>query len=132
MRRNPSTKLHNALLQLEKAVEFYAKNDDDRDLRFLAVVKSFEILTEYLWRRLKTYVEDEGLDAPSPKEAIRQAAKLELLDDPERWIDFINARNDSVHDYFGIPEKDFVELVRDLLVRANRLSKALNEKAKGK
>jgi hypothetical protein len=77
--------------------------------------KAFEILVEYAWKELKFRVEDSGLFAPSPKEAVRQAATMGLISDPEKWIAIINARNDSVHDYFTVPEKDYVSLASELL-----------------
>jgi len=40
---------------------------------------------------------------------------LQLLTEPEVWLACIDARDDSVHDYFGIPEEEYVELAQKLL-----------------
>lgn len=108
--------LDTAYGHLEKALALYAKaTEEDRELAFLTVSKAFEVLVEYAWKDLKRRIEDEGLDAPSPKEAIRQSARLGFITDPDQWIASINARNDSVHDYFNIPEKDYLEITRNFL-----------------
>jgi len=70
---------------------------------------------EYIWKDLKREVEKAGLFAPSPRETIKQAAALGLISEPEKWMAVLTARNDSVHDYFGIPEPKYVELAREFL-----------------
>ncbi len=59
--------------------------------------------------------------APSPREAIKQAAALNIIDNVERWLAVLTARNDSVHDYFGVPEKEYLRLAKDLLVLGKKL-----------
>lgn len=98
---------------LKEAIELYKSKETD--LHFLTVVKAFEIVIEYTWRALKRQVEDQGLEASSPKMAIRQAAKLRLISDPEKWLECLEARNNSVHDYFGISQEEYIDLARDLL-----------------
>lgn len=112
MRINKSSK---AQKQLKQALEIYEKSKENQDLFFLTVVKAFEVLIEYSWKELKIKVEDEGLEAPSPKEVVRQAAKIGLIENPELWLKAINARNLSVHDYFSLPEDDYLELCREFL-----------------
>ncbi|MBI2335316.1 MAG: nucleotidyltransferase substrate binding protein [Deltaproteobacteria bacterium] len=107
-------KLLKAKKNLEAALKQYQQNSNE--LNFLTVVKTYEIVVEYAWRELKLVVEDEGLEAPSPKMAIKQAAKLNYLNKPEVWLLCIDARNNSVHDYFGISEKEYIELAKNLLV----------------
>lgn len=116
-------KIATARKQLEAALLLYKEADsaEQRSIFFLTVVKAFEILVQYAWKHLKQKVEDEGLEAPSPKEAIRQAASANLIDNPEAWLSFITARNLSVHDYFGIPEQDYLNLAKQLLASAQKL-----------
>lgn len=103
-------KIKEALSYLQQALVQYEEASDH--LKFLALSKAFEICIEYVWKELKFRVEDEGLEAQSPKQAVRQSAKLGIIDHPDDWINCINARNDSVHDYFGIPEADYCELTK--------------------
>lgn len=104
---------HKAIQDLIDALKRY--ESEPLDLNFLTVSKAFENLVEHTWRSLKQQVEDEGLDAPSPKSAIKQAAKLELITEPEKWLNCLEARNNSVHDYFGISQEEYLELAKDLL-----------------
>jgi hypothetical protein len=110
--------------QLEEALDRYRKAKGERDLEFLTVAKAFEVLFEYVWKLLKTRVEGEGLFAPSPKESIRQAAAIHFIKKPERWLACATARNDSVHDYFGIPEDDYIALAKEFLSLSKGLLKS--------
>ena len=102
--------LKTAIKHLRGALEAYSSRIEDDPLPFLTVTKAFEIAVEYGWRLLKYNVEDEGLEAVSPKAAVRAAEKLGTISDPQAWLDEIEARNASVHDYFGIAEVDFIKL----------------------
>lgn len=106
-------KINEAERYLKQAMAQYDQAPDH--LKFLALSKTFEICIEYVWKELKFRVEDEGLEAQSPKQAVRQAAKLGLITEPDSWINCINARNDSVHDYFGIPEADYRDITETFL-----------------
>lgn len=86
--------------------------NDNSKLTFLALTKAFEVLLEYSWKNLKQKVEDEGIEVYSPKDAVREAARLELINNPELWIKAINARNESVHDYYSMPRDAFVDLIK--------------------
>ncbi|MBI4237104.1 MAG: nucleotidyltransferase substrate binding protein [Deltaproteobacteria bacterium] len=116
-------KRQQALKHLEAALRQFDRATST--LNFLTVTKAFEVLIEYEWRELKALVEDQGLDAPSPKMALKQAARLKLVTDLESWLDCIDARNNSVHDYFGISEQEYVELARKLV----QLARARNSTA---
>ncbi len=85
------------------------------DLAFLTVVKAFEVCMEYVWRELKRRIESDGLESASPKMAIKQAARIGIITDPEAWLQCLNARNNSVHDYFGISTDDYLALARRLV-----------------
>ena len=106
---------------LKSAITLYEAATKDQEIHFLALTKAFEVLTEYSWKGMKQLVEEEGLEVFSPKDAVRQCARMGLIDEPDRWIECINARNNSVHDYFGISNEEFLTLAKELL----RISKPL-------
>ena len=116
-------KLEGSLAQLKEAIQAYRTSKGESELPFLALSKAFEIAVEYTWRELKVRVENDGLEAPSPKSAVKQAAKLGMISEPETWINCIDARNNSVHDYFGISEEDYASLAEKFLVLASGLTK---------
>ncbi|EKD52375.1 MAG: hypothetical protein ACD_62C00043G0005 [uncultured bacterium] len=116
-----NVKLLKSLNNLKSAVRFYEKDTKAPDeIRFIALSKAFEVCVEYAWKELKTRVEEEGLDAESPKETIRQSARIGLIASAEIWLDFISVRNEGVHDYFDIPESDYLELAKCLLKECNK------------
>ena len=103
-------KLHDAVNDLERCIDAYEPSKKERSITFIALTKSFEVALEYAWKELKRQIEEKGLEAYAPKDVVREAANIGLLQDPELWIDCINARNLSVHDYFSLPESAIVEL----------------------
>ena len=48
---------------------------------------------------MKSIVELEGLITTSPRNAIRQAATVGLIDNPSVWLEFLENRNLTVHTY---------------------------------
>ena len=110
-----------SLQALSEALDFYDGGEASDEIKFLAVSKAFEVAVEYAWKHLKTVVENEGLEAFSPKDAVRQAAKIERIIDAELWLNFINARNSGVHDYFGLPLDKYISLARQFLKEAGQL-----------
>ena len=122
MASKKASPLKKAVAHLEEALTLYDKRASNDELSFLTLSKAFEVLVEYGWRELKRRVEGEGLEIQSPKEAVRQAAKLKIISDPQQWIKAIENRNASVHDYFGIGEKAFVAIARKFLVFAKEIT----------
>jgi uncharacterized protein YutE (UPF0331/DUF86 family) len=112
MESKRTAKLLEALAHLKEGLRAYEKRRKGDALPKLAMTKAFEIAVEYGWRELKRKAEDEGLDVPSPKAAVRQAARLGLITEPDKWMELIEARNASVHDYFGFDDEDLVRLAK--------------------
>lgn len=121
MESKEDNKFSESIKQLDETLKVYNSKKERGHADFLAPAKAFEIAVEYGWRELKRRVEDEGLDAPSPKAAVRQAARIGIITAPEKWLDCINARNDSVHDYFCISEKEYIDLAESFVVLAKNL-----------
>ena len=90
-----------------------------------AVSKCFEVALEYAWKALKRRIEEEGLEAVSPKDCIKVGATINIISQPEQWIKFINNRNLSVHDYIGIDDGEYFSLIKEFLTDANELKSKL-------
>lgn len=124
MAQKKEKKLDRAILDLEMALEFHKRADDDKPSAFLAVAKAFEVTIEYAWKELKLQLEEKGVtDIYAPKDVIRKAAQIDLLDNAERWLDYIDARNDSVHDYYGMTQSEYVEIARKFIKDAKKVFK---------
>ena len=59
----------------------------------------YEICFELSWKTMKDYLESEGFEVKSPREAIKLAFQTGLVEDGELWIEALEARNMTSHIY---------------------------------
>ena len=64
-----------------------------------ATIQRFEFTFELFWKLLQTILAKNGIEAYGPKNAIREAGKLGILDNVEEWLEFLTARNLASHTY---------------------------------
>lgn len=113
-----------ALTKLNDALGVLAKqrsDDMERPVVVDAVIKRFEVLFEYSWKLLKTAAEYQGSEAPGPRPAIQEAVKFGWIKDPELWAYALDARNGSVHDYFGITIPEYLQLIQKFAKAAEKM-----------
>ncbi len=89
-----------------------------------ATIQRFEFCFELSWKLLQNINTSNGLTEYGPKNSIRSAAQLGLIDDPDGWIDALNKRNLTVHTYLEsvadevyAKAKEFVTLADKLLTK---------------
>jgi len=87
--------LKQALTNLKRSVETPIK--EPRDLS--GIVKDFEITYELSWKLLKKFLEREGHEVKSAREAYAKAYQLGYLKDESVWLKIIDDRNLTVHTY---------------------------------
>ena len=87
-----------------------------------SVIQRFEFCVELSW---KTSMKVLGLMTSAPKPAIRDMARAGLIDDPERWFKFIDARNKTSHTYDEEIAKEVLEVAEQFLPEGYELLKAL-------
>lgn len=63
------------------------------------VIQRFEFTFELLWKTLKVVLEDQGIQAKTPKESLRAAFQISLITDEEIYLDMLQARNKMSHLY---------------------------------
>lgn len=64
------------------------------------VMQRFEFACGICWKVIKYYLESEGIEeAKSPKSTFREAFKIGLIDDGEKWIDMLKDRRLTLHAY---------------------------------
>ena len=76
---------------------------------------------EHVWKHLKREADRAGLETYSPRDALRFAAQIKMIDDLELWNQFLNARNLSVHDDLGMDDATILQLIRQFRDEVNRL-----------
>ncbi len=80
---------------LEKCV--LLKNPDD--IARSGMIQAFEMCFELSWNLLKDYLESEGYEVKTPRQAIKQAYQSDLIEDGHTWIDALDNRNLTAHIY---------------------------------
>ncbi|WP_163580800.1 HI0074 family nucleotidyltransferase substrate-binding subunit [Gracilibacillus saliphilus] len=58
-----------------------------------------ESTIELSWKLLKDYLESEGYIVKSPRETIKQAFQMELIDNGHIWMDALAQRNLTTYTY---------------------------------
>ena len=64
-----------------------------------ATIQRFEFCFELAWKTIQEYLRDQGIDSKSPKGCIREGGRLELIEDVEKWFEFLDNRNLIAHTY---------------------------------
>lgn len=64
-----------------------------------SAIQRFEFTFELAWKLTALLAREEGLDAYSPREALRTAHRLGWLAGDELWLDMLDARNRTSHTY---------------------------------
>ncbi len=64
-----------------------------------ATIQRFEFTFELSWKTIQAWMVDQGLECKSPKNCIREAARLEIIDNPQNWFKYLEARNFISHIY---------------------------------
>lgn len=78
------------------------KTDIVRD----ASIQRFEFSFELFWKALKDRAETDGLRVVSPRESLRAAFQLGLLDDDEQVFQMLEDRNRTSHLYNAAMAED--------------------------
>lgn len=113
-------KLPSSIRELEHALSF--EKLGKKDSFYLAgIAKSFEICFEYSWKYFKKRGLDEGFEVWSPREAIKVAGRMELIQDVELWLGFLSDRNLAVHDYLSITDKAYMDTIRQFLIEVKKI-----------
>lgn len=102
-----------SLDKLEESLRFLReeKNPAPKAVFLDASIKRFEVLFEYTWKLLKIAAEYQGQEAPGPRPAIQEALRFKWIQDGEFWALALDARNGSVHDYFGITHEQYLKIM---------------------
>lgn len=107
------TNFKKALLQLQSAADL-SKQRPLSDLEKQGVIQAFEFTHELAWNVLKDYLQDQGnQNIKGSKDATREAFKVALIADGERWMAMIQSRNISSHTYNEHIAEELVNAIAD-------------------
>lgn len=96
-----------------------------------SVIKRFDLAVEMSWKLLLKFLTEEvGVqDLPNgPKPILRLADQNNLLNGRiDEWIEYINARNASSHDYSGEKAEGTLKVIPSFIEDANALYQAMSQ-----
>lgn len=87
----------------------YINQPIETELERAGIIQLFEISFELSWKLMKDYLEAQEISVKSPRETIKQAFQIGLIDDGHIWIDALSDRNLTVHTYDEEIAKKMVE-----------------------
>lgn len=109
-------KLQDSLGNLEKAMaklESALQIPRDRELVVEGTIQRFEYVIELMWKTLKRALEFEGIQPKTPRESVKEAFKIGWLDDEDEWLDMLDSRNTTSHNYLDeeLAEDNYDDIV---------------------
>lgn len=108
------SQLTKALGRLKEALAFpqTAMNKD-------ATIQRFEFTFELCWKLMQGIAQEKGLvEILTPRDSIRTAAQLKLIDNVGLWFDFLKDRNLSSHLYDEVIAANVYEDLKKFLPEA--------------
>lgn len=64
-----------------------------------ATIKRFEFTLELAWKLMQTLAQYNNIESFGPRNAIRTAAQLGYIDNPQPWFETLKTRNLTAHVY---------------------------------
>jgi len=80
---------------LKKSLQLETVSDVER----AGIIQFFEMTFELSWKLIKDYLDSEGISVKSPREAIKHALQMELINGGDVWLMALSDRNLTVHIY---------------------------------
>lgn len=104
----------NALNRLNEAV-----NEEPTDVVIDGVLHRFEFTFELAWKLMKYYMEYMGLVeiTGSPREAIQNAFKQNIIEDGEEWINMMISRNNLSHMYDEKVSREIYDKIKNSYIK---------------
>jgi len=118
--------LINALNKLLIALNY----DGDIELSRDATIQRFEFSFELCWKLMKSVNRFLGSECFSPRDCVRLATQNELLENPEKWFDYLEKRNLVSHTYSESSAIEVYNTIPSFERSARELISKVNNKIK--
>lgn len=82
-----------------KLLNKYAKQPITTELERAGIIQFFEMTFELAWKVLRDYLEAQEYLVKSPRETVKQAFQIGLIDNGHVWMDALSNRNLTTHTY---------------------------------
>jgi nucleotidyltransferase substrate binding protein (TIGR01987 family) len=101
-----------------KLLEKYSTQEINTELERAGMIQFFEMTFELAWKVLKDYLESQGYMVKSPRETIKQAFQIGLIEEGHPWMDALSKRNLTTHTYDDVFAKKFTSEIIVIYVPA--------------
>lgn len=88
------SKLENAYVTLKEGIDS-ATNELEKD----GAIQRFEFSFELLWKTIKIFLRDSGIEVKTPKESLREAFRVGWIKEEKIFLDMLEDRNMTSHIY---------------------------------
>lgn len=111
-----------------KLLKKYSNQEITTELERAGIIQFFEMTFELALKVLKDYLESEGYMVKSPRETVKQAFQIGLIDNGHIWIDALSNRNLTTHTYDEkLATKMTSEILNAYLPELDKLYNKLSE-----
>ncbi len=91
-----------------------------------ATIKRFEFTFELAWKFLKDYFLEHDLQLNYPKEIIKEAFTVNLIDNESLWIQMLSDRNMTSHTYDEKLADEIYNRIKTYVPELNKLAHNVN------
>lgn len=102
--------LENAHKNLIEMLDLLNKEPSNKAYK-LAVIQSYEMDMELAWKTLKDYLNYLGYKLQAPREVIKQAFAIEIIEEGEVWIQMLEDRNLTSHIYDEAKAQEVIDSI---------------------
>ena len=102
---------------------------DASDLEIDGILHRFEFTFELAWKTMKDCLEEQGIVGKigSPREIIKEAFSVGLIDNGEVWIDMMLSRNELSHLYDEEKSRKIYDNIKEIyILEINKLIQKLD------
>ncbi|MEI6462099.1 MAG: HI0074 family nucleotidyltransferase substrate-binding subunit [bacterium] len=78
-----------------------------------SLTQRFEYTFELSWKLMNSILFDQGIDVNGTRTIIREAGKLSLIDSVEKWFEYLESRNRTVHMYKQDIAEEIEKVIRE-------------------
>lgn len=77
------------------------------------IVQAFEFTFELAWKTLKDYLQQKGVKSNFPRDVIKDAFQMEIIEDGAAWLKMLDKRNELSHTYNEIQARKALDIIKD-------------------
>ncbi|MBS0271111.1 MAG: nucleotidyltransferase substrate binding protein [Proteobacteria bacterium] len=98
---------------LERLKEILELPLDDHQVVMDATIKRFEFCIELCWKNFKNFLQYEKKKVISPRDAVSQAYQMEWIDSEKLWLEMLDDRNFTSHNYHNEKAEDVYVRIKE-------------------